>query len=125
MTKVVTFATEFGPIHFEVDELPPAEDSSPDVSGELVAKGPFGLSGAAGAFKEVISETRFENAIGSLKAYAQGIQEIVQGMNARPKEVTVEVGLTLKGEAGFFAIAKAGSEAQMKVKMSWEPSGDS
>lgn len=67
------------------------------------------------------SNTRFENAMSSLQAYAGSVQDIVNNLATTPKEVTVEVGLTLKGEAGFFAIAKAGTEAEMRVTLSWEP----
>jgi phosphoglucomutase len=51
------------------------------------------------------------------------VQKVVAELDVMPKEVSVEVGLKFAFEAGagFFAIAKAGTEADMKVSLTWEP----
>lgn len=118
MSRIVTFDSQHGPIHFEVDDTGSSIDKSKTTDSGLVPKGGAQQRSKPAPIK---SDTHFERAMSSLQAYAGSVQDIVQELANTPKEVTVEVGLKLVGEAGFFAIAKAGTEAEMRVKLSWRP----
>jgi len=103
MTSILTFESEHGPIHFEVDETTAAT-----VDSDLTAKGSEPMSKTAEA-QETKSDTRFEKAMASLTAYASSLQGLVEGLDVKPTKVEVEVGLKLRAEGNFFAIAKAGT----------------
>ncbi len=114
MTGFITLQSDHGPIYFEVDDH--TADTYRDASGGLTPKGAIPRSD-----DNDVPIGRFDRAMSTLKAYAGSIQDIVNDLDVRPKEVTVEVGLTFKGEAGVFAIAKAGTEAEMKIALKWAP----
>ena len=105
MTGILQFETRHGLVSIEVDE---------DAAGGAAAQfAPTGLVAKGGS-------PRFEDAMASLKAYAGGIADLVEGFDIRPEEVSVEVGLKFAGSAGFI-IAKAGAETSMKVALKWKP----
>lgn len=62
----------------------------------------------------------FEESLESLKAYADGISNVINTFAIQPNKVIVEIGLTVSGTAGFI-IANASAETAMKVTLSWEP----
>lgn len=116
MTRIVSMPSDHGPILIEVELSDNIGAGVAMAENGLVPKGPEAAEEAV-----VELDTRFDKAMASLKAYVGSLQDVLGGLDVTPKEVTVEVGLTLKGEAGFFAIAKAGTEAAMKVTLTWEP----
>ena len=124
MTSILTLQSDYGPIHIEVEDSIARKAAAQNGSG-LVSKGVLPMS-ADGEDAVVKSDTRFDKAMDSLKAYAGTVQQVVAGLDVMPKEVTVEVGLKFAFEAGtgFFAIAKAGTEADMRVSLTWEPRKD-
>jgi hypothetical protein len=67
------------------------------------------------------SARALESAMGAVQAMAQRVAEAVRGikLSERPDKVAVEFGLKLDAEAGAY-IAKAGTEAGFKVKLTWE-----
>lgn len=113
MNDIITFDSDFGPISFEADTTGMTTGTGGDR-----AKGVQPMS--TGGDEAVKSDTRFDKALDTLRAYAGTIQQVVGNLDVTPREVTVEVGLKLKGEAGF-VIAKAGAEAEMKIALKWEP----
>lgn len=108
MPSILIFESEHGPIYFEVDETAVATGGSDPMSKTMQAN-------------ETKSDTRFEKAMASLTAYASSLQGLVEGLDVKPTKVEVEVGLKLRAEGNFFAIAKAGTDAETRVKLTWEP----
>lgn len=119
MTGVVRFHTKHGVVAVEMDEAAAAamQSGRSDATG-LTAKG-----GARSKGRDVVvdqPEGKFEEAMSSLRAYANSLQDLIAGLDLVPKQVSVEVGLKMSGSAGF-VIAKAGAETEMKVALTWEP----
>lgn len=111
MSDILTFESEHGLIHFEVEEMP---------QSTLTAKGSKPMSKSK-TENTATSDTRFEKAMSSLSAYASALQDIIDGLDVTPQKVEVEVGLKLRAEGNLFAIAKAGTDAETRVKLTWEP----
>jgi hypothetical protein len=115
VTGILVFKSAHGDIAVEVDE-----EVARAAGGQAsVSKGAVPLSKRGG---EVLarSPVDFAEAMQTLKAYAATVEDLIKGLDLRPKEVSVQVGLKLKGEAGFI-IAKAGTEAEMQVSLKWQP----
>ena len=125
MSSTITFKSDHGDVVFDVDDSVAKEfaqsqnTASDDEASGVTIKGVQPMSEESGI--EHKNDARFDKAMFSLKAYAGSLQDIVGDLDVRPREVSVEVGLKLKAQAGFFAIATAGTEADMKVKLTWEP----
>ena len=114
MTRFITFESDFGPVSIEFAEA--GRDRSKGVSP---MSAPSDASSDEAA-SEIKPDRRFDEALGTLKAYAGTVQQVIGGLDVTPKEVSVEIGLKLVGEAGFI-IAKAGTEAEMTIALKWEP----
>jgi len=112
MSGVVIFESKYGDISFEADE-------SVLEALEAHDSGVQSLSGD-GSDVSVRASIKFNDALQSLHNYVSSMQDVVQKLTLKPKEVSVEVGVTLKGSAGF-VIAKAGAETSMKLTLKWEP----
>lgn len=123
MTGILKFETDYGDVLIEVDEETASAASRDQTARDegltpksgvvpLTAKSPGTIAGKA--------NKKLGDAMSIVKSYASTVQDVVGGLKVTPKEVSVEIGLKLKGEAGFI-IAKAGTEAEMKIALTWEP----
>ncbi len=106
--KITTFQTAHGPIAFEVVETERTTVDAASKDGRT-AKG-------GGTFQT--SDLDFMAALGSLKAFAGCIDDVLADMPKRPKVFKAEVGLKLSGSTGF-VIAKAGGECEVTLSMTW------
>lgn len=118
MTGIVQFRTRRGDkVSVEVDDAV-ARAAHDDAAGR-VKKGAAPMTAKGGELVSLAPKS-FEEAMETLKAYAGGLQDMIDDMDLRPREVAVEIGLKMSGSAGF-VIAKAGAETEMKVSLTWEP----
>lgn len=124
MTKILTLNSDFGPITIEVDDATALQAADQQYEG-AIRKGVTPMS-SDGDQKESKIAVKFDSAMTSLGNYAKTVQKMVSGLDATPEKVTVDVGLKFAFEAGtgFFAIAKAGTTADVKVSLTWEPKKD-
>lgn len=112
MSAVLQFETRRGGlVSIEVED---------DEASGLTKKG--GVVPAAKGGDDIVrrASAKFEDAMASLKDYAGGLADLVDDLDFTPDQVSVEVGLKLKGSLGF-VIAKAGAETDMKVALSCKP----
>lgn len=63
-------------------------------------------------------QLRFEQALGTVKAAADGLKKVMDQVN--PDEVAVEFSIAAEGEAGFFTICRAATSAEFKITLSWK-----
>jgi len=112
MSGVVIFDSKYGDIFVEADQSVLEAMEADDSGVEMLSGG--------GSDGSVRASIKFNDALQSLRNYVSSIQDVVQELELKPKEVAIEVGVTLKGSAGF-VIAKAGAETSMKVTLKWEP----
>ena len=110
MDTYIEFKTASGSVLIEVDpaSLPKSakvSKVSPDsvVPSQVIVKATAQLGDAF----DVVKDT------------AQAFVAKVELMAVKPDSVEVEFGLKVTGEAGVFAIAKAGAEANFRVKLQW------
>jgi hypothetical protein len=76
---------------------------------------------AHGAIAE--AQDAFEAALQrAIRFNAGAMIEAIDGLDRRPDEVELAFGLKATGEAGNFAVAKAGGEANYAVKLTWKRS---
>jgi hypothetical protein len=61
----------------------------------------------------------FEQALSHLKPVADAVLEQVMALASRPDEVLVELGVSLKAEAGVI-IAKTAGEGSLKLTLKWK-----
>jgi hypothetical protein len=74
---------------------------------------------AQGAVAE--AQDAFEAALQrAIRFNAGAMIEAVDALDHRPDEVELAFGLKATGEAGNFAVAKAGGEANYAVKLTWK-----
>jgi hypothetical protein len=120
MTGIVQFHTRHGVISVEIDPSQ-MEATRGQLSDQLVAKGGPVSTAARGGLDIVVKAPQsFDEAMGTLRAYAACLEDVIMGLNLTPSEVSVEIGLKMSGSAGFI-IARAGAETEMKVALTWEP----
>lgn len=60
-----------------------------------------------------------QQAMGAVRSMAERVHETVSSLAERPSQVTVEFGIKFDTEA-HAVVAKAGSEASLKVKLTWD-----
>ena len=125
MTGILRFETSYGPVLVEVDEKVARNAQSADGIAEVMARGyvpksPSASTTASSGNIVAKAPTSFGEAMTSLRAYAANLQELIGNLDLTPKEVSVEIGLTIAGEAGWI-IAKAGTSAEIKIALTWEP----
>ncbi len=121
MTGIMIFESAHGRIAVEVDDSAAQAALPEGVPEDWVAKGSPGAPQTKGDGNVVVKATAsFTDAMGSLKAYAASLNDVIASLAVKPQQVSVEIGLKLEGEAGFI-IAKAGTAAEMKVALTWEP----
>ncbi|SOB89454.1 hypothetical protein SAMN05877809_10110 [Rhodobacter sp. JA431] len=121
MTKVLTLQSDFGPIDIEVDDATAAQATTEQIGG-AIRKGATPLSTDGGGTDGKIA-AKFDSAMTSLSNYAKTVQQMVSSLDVTPEKVTIDVGLKFdfKAGVGIFAIAQAGTTADMKVSLTWEP----
>ena len=96
----------------EVEE----EEVSPQKGGIQKA----GLAEAAGKIVAK-AQTSFEDAMQrTIRANAQVFLQSVLGLSILPSEAEISFGLKITGEAGNIAVAKAGSEANYAIRLTWK-----
>ena len=66
------------------------------------------------------AKTTFEDGLEILRRNADAFIKKVRDLSDPPDEMEVTFGLKATGEAGNFAIAKAGAEASYTVKLTWK-----
>ena len=62
----------------------------------------------------------FEAALSHLGPVMEAVTSQIRRLSSRPDEVGVELGVTLKAEAGIL-IAKTAAEGNIKVSLKWKP----
>lgn len=100
-------------IMFEMDGQPvyvEAELSESEKSMQRVTR--------SGKREPVQAESRFVDALASVKPAAQHVLDTFREMNT-PDEIALEFGLKLTAKAGAVFVASAGSEATFKVSLKW------
>ena len=124
MTNYITFRSAHGDIKIQVDDefADQARRAEAEEPGQdrWVAKGVRTLAKGGGKDTEIETKAEFTDAIQSLGAYANSLQDVIGGIRLAPKEVSVEIGMKLTGSAGFI-IASAKGEADMRITLTWEP----
>lgn len=120
MTGIITFETKHGTVAVEVDESVARAAGGEAAPPKFVSKGSQAMTPKGGADIVAKAPRSFDEAMGTLRAYAANLEELILGLDLTPKEVSVEIGLKMSGSAGF-VIAKAGAETEMKVALTWEP----
>ena len=91
------------------------------IEGEnQTSKGNVNISGSSEDKNDQIKKvnTKFEKALGVIKASCNALKHVIDEVG--PNEVTIEFNIKSKGEAGFFAICKASTEADFKISCTWE-----
>jgi len=91
------------------------ETSSRDAIGSVRAKGY-----ATSPSEEVLDAGGFETTIGRVKAIGSAFARTIGEIEVAPTSAEVELALKFTGKAGVI-ISSVGTEAQMKVKLSWKP----
>lgn len=122
MTGIIQYETKRGVVSIEVDETVAEAAGGKRKSGSgLRAKGGDLANGG-----DVVARApgRFDEAMGTLKAYAGNLADLIDEIDLTPEEVSFEVGLKMTGSAGFI-IAKAGAETEMRVALTWKPNSGS
>lgn len=76
---------------------------------------------ARGSGGEIIDRAKqtFEQVVASIRPAANAILAQLRSLATQPDEIEVEFGLGISGEAGAF-IAKASTEANIKVTLTWK-----
>ena len=124
MTNYITFRSDHGDIKIQVDdefaEQARRVEAEPAEQNTWVPKGVKARSKGGGKDTEIETKTEFNDAIQSLGAYANSLQDVIGGIRLTPREVSVEIGMKLTGSAGFI-IASAKGEADMRITLTWEP----
>lgn len=64
------------------------------------------------------AKEKFESAVEVMKVVAERLIKNVTESDIKPEEISVEFGIKFSATAGAF-LAKAGSEAHLKVTMKW------
>lgn len=79
-------------------------------------------AGLRGAVQEAIAQaqTTFEDGLEVVSRNAAAFIKKVRGLSDPPDEVEVTFGLKATGEAGNFAVAKVGAEANYTVTLKWK-----
>ncbi len=63
-------------------------------------------------------QMKFEEALGTISAAANGLKKVIDEVN--PDEVSVEFMLKAEGETGFFTICRAATGAEFKITLTWK-----
>lgn len=120
MTGIIEFESAHGIISVEVDEHVALSAGGFPQETDWVRKGPDSSTRDSSESPVVARAAKsFEEAMGSLRAYAGSIEDLILGMASKPSEVTISIGLKMSGSAGFI-IAKAGAETEMEVSLKWQ-----
>jgi hypothetical protein len=121
MTGILQFTTRNGgTVLVEVDEAVARAVSGQEPGGSLSPKGaaPMSLKGVWGVVAK--APKTLEDAMASLRHYAEAVQGVIGDLQVTPKEVSVQFGLKLSGGADFL-ITSAKGEADMRITLKWEP----
>lgn len=101
MAEIVELETDEGIVVFEAVETRRVGDEVPTSKG-----------------KSGVVRRKLEEALEPLRIYAQGVAKKIEGLEPKPEEVSVKVGVSITGEAGVI-FAKAETTGQMEVTLKW------
>ena len=103
---IYEYESEFGEIFIESESLSSGNKNIP-------------LSGNQDKYnlREKV-KVKFEDALSAVKSTASSLNSVIDHVG--PNEVTVDFNIKAKGEAGFFAICKATTEADFKISLKWK-----
>ena len=112
MTRYAEFVAPDGGV--VLVELEPGEGlpSGGVARGGLTERAQGLVAGAHAAFEEALGR--------AVRVNAQAVIGAVRALPHPPHEVEVAFGLKVAGEAGSFAVCKAGGEATYAVKLTWK-----
>ncbi len=123
MTGILQFTTRSGgTVLVEVDEAVASAVAGGETGVSLSPKGAAPMSSKG--LRHVVAKVpkTLEDAMDTLRHYAEAVQGVIGDLQVTPKEVSVQFGLKLSGGADFL-IASAKGEADMRVTLKWEPAG--
>ena len=95
-------------VEVEAGEAPPP---APVAKGLLADRAQGLVAGAQAAFEEALQR--------AVRVNANAVIGAVRALPHPPHEAEVAFGLKVAGEAGSFAVCKAGGEATYAVKLTW------
>ncbi len=113
MTNTIVFNSDLGEILLEATDAS-TEDSN---LGNVVVTS---LSTDGQDFLIKVSKS-FEEAMQPAINYAGALRKMLGNMDQVPTEITLEIGLALKGSAGFFSITSVEAAADIKLSLTWSP----
>ena len=88
-----------------------------DVFAEVAI--PDDQAGLVGRDGTIAARQTFEQALSHLRPIANAVLEQISALASRPDEVAIEMGVTLKAEAGVI-IAKTAGEGSLKLSIKWK-----
>ena len=107
---IYEYETEDGAL-VSIEATDPSGDSSAPTRG-----GRGGRQEEAPEVKRV--KLSFEKALGTVKAAANGLKQVIN--DTAPDEAKVEFSLKATGEAGLFTICRAETAAEFKISLTWK-----
>lgn len=66
------------------------------------------------------AKAKFEEALASVRPAVEAVLEAIEGLVSKPDEITLELGISLRGEVGA-VIAKTALEGSFKLSLKWKP----
>jgi hypothetical protein len=113
MASYIRFAApDGGTVLVEVEEAEAGPAPGGVVKAGLKERAQGAVAEAQDALQEALQRV--------VRFNAQAIVDAVDGLPDRPDEVELSFALKATGEAGNFAVAKAGGEANYAVKLAWK-----
>jgi hypothetical protein len=113
MARYIQFATQDGvAILVEVDEEEVTPPQGVAKAGLLPKRPSQAVASAAATFEEAVRSAVRRNVL--------AVSEAVGNLSKPPSEVELVFGLKATGEIGNIALAKAGGEANLSVKLTWK-----
>ena len=110
MTKTIAFSSDFGDIFIAAND---ASIESSSLGNAVVT--PLSTGGQEFLIK---ASKSFEAAMQPAVNYADAVRKMLESMDKVPSEITLEIGLALKGTAGF-AIVGLETAADIKLSLKW------
>jgi hypothetical protein len=110
----------FSQRHTHIVQFPVTDGADATIAVELPAE--LQGSAPAGIGADGKSAKSFADAVDGIRPIADSVMAAVNGVRAIPSEVTVEFAVRLNAKLGL-ALVSAGSEASMRVQLTWRPPG--
>lgn len=116
MASYLQFAApDGGAILVEVEGVETTTAASGVIKAGLKERAQGAIAEAQAAFEEALQR--------AVRFNAEAVVAAVNGLPDPPDEVELSFGLKATGEAGNFAVCKAGGEANYAVKLAWKRTG--